>query len=127
MFLFTNTLHYAQSHLLEVIELKNNPFRASFDSLEEFADVISEVLRCPITIEDANHRLLAYSTHDDRTDPARIATIMGRRVPEKVINSLWKEGVIPALLNSREPVRVKTVDDIGLGNRVKTVSSTGPG
>jgi DNA-binding PucR family transcriptional regulator len=98
--------------------MKNDPFRASFDSLEEFADMVSEVLQCPITIEDANHRLLAYSTHDDRTDPARIATIIGRRVPEKVINSLWKEGVIPSLLSSRDPVRVKTVDDIGLGNRV---------
>lgn len=101
-----------------MIELKNDPFRTSFESLEEFADMISEVLRCPITIEDANHRLLAYSTHDDRTDPARIATIIGRRVPEKVINSLWKEGVIPSLLKSRDPIRVKTVDDIGLGNRV---------
>lgn len=95
-----------------------DPFRASFDSLEEFADMVSEVLRCPITIEDANHRLLAYSTHDDRTDSARIATIIGRRVPEKVINSLWREGVIPLLLTSREPIRVKTVDEIGLGNRV---------
>lgn len=98
--------------------IKNNPFRASFDSLEEFADAISEVLRCPITIEDTNHRLLAYSTHGDRTDPARTATIIGRRVPEKVINSLWKEGVIPSLLSSRHPIRVKTMDDIGLGNRV---------
>lgn len=35
-----------------------------------------------------------------------------------MINSLWKEGVIPSLLNSREPIRVKTVDEIGLGNRV---------
>ncbi|MFX3625441.1 MAG: PucR family transcriptional regulator [Ectobacillus sp.] len=76
------------------------------------------MLQCPITIEDANHRLLAYSTHDERTDPARIATIIGRRVPEKVINSLWREGVIPKLLRSNEPVRVKTLDEIGLGNRV---------
>ncbi|MDQ0244935.1 DNA-binding PucR family transcriptional regulator [Bacillus fengqiuensis] len=98
--------------------MKNDPFRANFDSLEEFADVVSEVLHCPITIEDANHRLIAYSTHDERTDPARISTIIGRRVPEKVINNLWKEGVIPALLKSREPVRVKTMDDIGLGDRV---------
>lgn len=98
--------------------MKNDPFRANFDSLEEFADVVSEVLHCPITIEDANHRLIAYSTHDERTDPARISTIIGRRVPEKVINNLWKEGVIPALLKSCEPVRVKTMDDIGLGDRV---------
>ncbi len=96
----------------------NDPFRASFTSLEEIADVVSEALHCPITIEDANHRLLAYSTHDERTDSARISTIISRRVPEKVINSLWKEGVIPSLLNSREPVRVKTMKEIGLGNRV---------
>ena len=67
----------------------------------EFADRISSVLGCPITIEDGNHRLLAYSTHDDTTDQARIMTIIGRRVPEKVINSLWKDGFIPALLKGR--------------------------
>lgn len=72
-----------------------DPFKGTFGSLENLADTISEVLHCPVTIEDANHRLLAYSTHEDSTDPARIATIIGRRVPEKVINSLWRDGVIP--------------------------------
>lgn len=95
-----------------------NPFKISFDHLEEFADLISQVLQCPITIEDSGHRLLAYSTHDERTDPARIATIIGRRVPEKVINQLWKEGTIPALLNQKEPIRVRRLDEIGLGTRV---------
>ncbi|EOO70322.1 hypothetical protein IIC_04764 [Bacillus cereus VD021] len=98
--------------------MKNDSFRVTFDSLDEFADIVSEILQCPITIEDVNHRLLAYSTHDERTDPARIGTIMGRRVPEKVINNLWKEGIIPDLLKNREPIRVKKRDDIGLGNRV---------
>src|SRR4051812_4030829 len=46
---------------------KQTPFSEGFDSLDEIADRISEVLHCPITIEDANHRLLAYSTHDERT------------------------------------------------------------
>ncbi|MBB3908238.1 MULTISPECIES: PucR family transcriptional regulator [Anoxybacillaceae] len=97
---------------------KEDPFKANFDSLEEFADRISDLLQCPITIEDANHRLIAYSAHDDYTDPARTATIISRRVPEKVINSLWKTGVIPALLSSEEPLRVETISDVGLGNRV---------
>ncbi|WP_307406747.1 PucR family transcriptional regulator [Neobacillus ginsengisoli] len=96
----------------------NDPFKSAFDSLDEFADIISQVLQCPITIEDANHRLLAYSTHDERTDPARISTIIGRRVPEKVINQLWKEGTIPALLKTNQPIRVESMDDIGLSNRV---------
>jgi DNA-binding PucR family transcriptional regulator len=97
---------------------QQDPFKTTFDSLEEFADFISQVLNCPITIEDVNHRLLAYSTHDERTDQARISTIIGRRVPEKVINQLWKEGTIPALLQTREPIRVKNMDDIGLKSRV---------
>ncbi|MGH1143434.1 PucR family transcriptional regulator [Bacillus pseudomycoides] len=98
--------------------MKNNSLKVTFDNLEEFADIISEILQCPITVEDVNHRLLAYSTHDERTDSARIATIMGRRVPEKVINNLWKEGIIPTLLKSREPIHVKKIDNIGLGDRV---------
>jgi DNA-binding PucR family transcriptional regulator len=98
--------------------ISNDPFKAAFDSLDEFADVISQVLKCPVTIEDSNHRLLAYSTHDERTDPARISTIIGRRVPEKVINQLWKEGTIPALLKTKEPVRVESMNDIGLSSRV---------
>jgi len=97
---------------------QHDPFKTAIESLDEFADLISQVLKCPITVEDANHRLLAYSTHDERTDPARVSTIIGRRVPEKVINQLWKEGTIPALLKTREPIRVKNMNDIGLNNRV---------
>lgn len=100
------------------MKYQDDPFKGNFDSLEEFADRISDLLQCPITIEDANHRLIAYSAHDDYTDPARTATIISRRVPEKVINSLWKKGVIPALLSSQEPLRIETISEVGLGNRV---------
>ncbi|PLT29120.1 PucR family transcriptional regulator [Peribacillus deserti] len=92
-------------------------FQGLYGDLEDFADRVSTYLGCPITIEDANHRLIAYSMHDDRTDKARISTIIGRRVPEKVINSLWKEGIIPTLLKGRAPVKVPSIDDVGLGNR----------
>ncbi len=95
-----------------------DPFDGTFDSLETLVDAISDVLQCPVTLEDANHRLLAYSSHDPQTDPARIATIIGRRVPEKVINSLWRDGVIQQLISSDEPVRIPAIHDVGLGNRV---------
>jgi len=97
---------------------ETDPFRDFSGDLESFADLVSEILQCPITIEDANHRLISYSTHDDRTDQARITTIIGRRVPEKVINSLWKDGAIPALIKSDEPVRINSISAVGLGNRV---------
>ncbi|MCL7747521.1 PucR family transcriptional regulator [Halalkalibacter alkaliphilus] len=93
-------------------------FYRPFDSLEEFVDAISERFLCPVTIEDANHHLLAYSSHDEGTDAARISTIIGRRVPERVIHRFWKEGVIPTLNQSDEPLVIPEIGEIGLGNRV---------
>lgn len=97
---------------------EKDPFKETFGNLENLVDKISDVLQCPVTIEDSNHRLLAYSSHEDRTDPARVATIIGRRVPERVINSLWRDGIIPKLNKSEDPVRISEISDVGLGNRV---------
>ncbi|RCO07937.1 PucR family transcriptional regulator, partial [Bacilli bacterium] len=99
-------------------KMEKDPFKRAFSDLEELVDKIRDVLECPVTIEDVNHRLLAYSTHDDQTDTARIATIISRKVPEKVINRLWKERVIPQLMQSGEPLRIPEIKEIGLGNRV---------
>lgn len=93
-------------------------FNEVYANLDEFADRVSTLIGFPVTIEDANHQLLAYSTHSQITDEARILTIMGRRVPEKVINSLWKEGIIPALLNSSEPILIPPKQQVGLGKRI---------
>ncbi len=96
-----------------------NPFRRDmYDSLESFVDHVSELLGCPITLEDPHHRVLVYSSHDEETDMVRISTIISRRVPERVINRLWKDGVIPQLLQSKKPIRIKEKKEIGLGNRV---------
>ncbi|GKU83752.1 CdaR family transcriptional regulator [Niallia sp. NCCP-28] len=96
-----------------------NPFRREmYDSLEAFVDHVSDLLGCPITLEDTHHRVLVYSSHDDETDIVRISTIISRRVPEKVINRLWKDGVIPQLLQSKKPIRIQEKKEIGLGNRV---------
>jgi DNA-binding PucR family transcriptional regulator len=100
------------------MHMEEEPFEKSFESLETLAETINEVLGCPVTIEDANHRLIAYSSHDPQMDTARIATIVGRRVPEKVLSGLWRDGVIQRLVESHEPVRVSAINDIGLNNRV---------
>lgn len=44
--------------------------------IDELADVIGELLQNPITIEDADHKLIAYSSHSESTDQARWSTIM---------------------------------------------------
>lgn len=96
----------------------DNPFKKPFSTLQELADSVKEVLDCPATIEDANHRLLAYSSHEDTTDSARIGTIMSQRVPEKVINRLWKERIIPKLMNMDAALRIPEIAEIGLRDRV---------
>lgn len=93
-------------------------FKGSFDSPEGLADHIGEVLNCPITIEDSYHRLISYSKHEENVDDARIATIISRKVPENVINSLWKSGVMSKLFESDAPVIVPAINKVGLGNRI---------
>ncbi|MGG6310920.1 PucR family transcriptional regulator [Paenibacillus macerans] len=93
-------------------------FEPYSDNLEMLAEKINDVLGRPVTIEDANHRLVAYSSHLPETDAARLATIVGRRVPDRVIGSLWRDGVIPRLLESETPVRIAAIGEIGLSERV---------
>ncbi|ULL15393.1 PucR family transcriptional regulator [Paenibacillus sp. H1-7] len=100
------------------MRIEKDPFDRHFDSFISLADAICEALQCPVTIENANHQLIAYSSHSPHTDPARIATIIGRRVPEQVIGALWRNGVIQKLMSSDEPVRIGAVHDVGLGQRI---------
>ncbi|MBT2572184.1 PucR family transcriptional regulator [Planococcus sp. ISL-110] len=95
-----------------------NPFKKTFFDLKDLVDSIHENFLCPVTIEDTNHRLHAYSSHEDDTDSARIGTIISQRVPEKVINRLWKVGVIPKLMKSDSALRIPHIEDIGLRDRV---------
>lgn len=86
--------------------------------IDELADAIGELLENPITIEDVDHKLIAYSSHGESTDQARWSTIMGRRVPERVLTRLWKDGVFQQLWSHDDPVHVPAIEEVGLGNRV---------
>ena len=76
------------------------------DDLFALADAIAAVVDAPVTIEDPHSRVLAYSSRQDVTDPARVSTIVGRRVPEEVLASLRARGVFRRLARSAEPVFV---------------------
>lgn len=88
------------------------------DNLQTLVEKISEVMNTPVTIEDAEHRLLAYSSHDPNSDPARIATIVGRKVPEDVVRALYESGAMQQLLDTWEPVHVEGMSQVGLNNRM---------
>ncbi|WP_078429059.1 PucR family transcriptional regulator [Alkalihalobacterium alkalinitrilicum] len=97
---------------------KKDELKVAFSNLQEVVDKISELLHCPVTLEDETHRLITYSKHDIHTDPARLETIISRQVPFKVTQRLWKQGIIQKLNESSQPIRIKAIQDIGLGNRV---------
>jgi PucR C-terminal helix-turn-helix domain len=76
------------------------------DDLFALADAAAAVVQAPVTIEDAQSRVLAYSSRQDQTDPTRVSTIVGRRVPDEVLASLRAQGVFRRLARSAEPVFV---------------------
>jgi DNA-binding PucR family transcriptional regulator len=97
---------------------KDPSFDRFFDSMESLADTISESLQSQVTIEDSNHHVIGYSSHQFESDPARISTIIGKRVPNHVIIGLRKKGVMQQLENTPHPIRIPAVMEVGLGPRL---------
>lgn len=79
--------------------------------LFRLADAVASVVDAPVTIEDANSRVLAYSARQDRTDPARVSTIMGRRVPDDVLARFRSRGVFRQLSRGGDPIYVAAQRD----------------
>ncbi|TWP49020.1 PucR family transcriptional regulator [Lentzea tibetensis] len=81
------------------------------------ADVIAGVVGGPVTIEDQQSRVLAYSYRQQDVDPVRIQTILGRRVPEEARRALDEFGVFTHLATTDEPIFVPRLTT-QLGNRL---------
>lgn len=86
------------------------------DELFALADACAALVAGPITIEDTQSRVLAYSSTQNVADPARVSTIVGRRVPDEVLANLRGRGVFRRLARSDEPFFVPP--GRGLGARV---------
>ena len=70
------------------------------------ADTAAAIVDAPVTIEDNQSRVLAYSSGQGLTDPARVSTIVGRRVPPEVVAHFRARGVFRRLASSSEPFLV---------------------
>lgn len=97
---------------------KDPLFDRFFDSMESLADAISESLQSQVTIEDSNHHVIGYSSHQFESDSARISTIIGKRVPNAVIIGLRKKGIMQQLESATRPIRIPAVMEVGLGPRL---------
>lgn len=74
------------------------------------ANAVAALLDAPITIEDRNSRVLAFSGRQDEADPSRVETVIGRQVPERYATRLTELGVFRDLYRFQWPVVVKPQD-----------------
>ncbi|PXY27909.1 PucR family transcriptional regulator [Prauserella muralis] len=81
------------------------------------ADTIAAAVGGPVTIEDPLSRVVAYSSLQQDADPARLDTILGRRVPDQVRALFDERGVFSHLAASDEPLYVPSVPELGLRGR----------
>lgn len=95
------------------------------NELFEAADAIAKVLDGPVTIEDTKSRVLAYSLHHEGLDSARVSTIVGRKVPEQIIEYFRSRGVFRKIANSDQPIFVPAGPDGTLPRLVVPVRSGG--
>ncbi|MEZ7128864.1 PucR family transcriptional regulator [Nonomuraea sp. AD125B] len=89
------------------------------------ADSLADVIGGAVTIEDRHSRVLAYSRSQQAGDPARLATILGRRVPERLRERLQRRGVFARLAATDEPVFVAADDEQGLTGRMAVAVRAG--
>ncbi|MFR9730177.1 PucR family transcriptional regulator [Saccharopolyspora sp. MS10] len=68
------------------------------------ADALAASVGGPVTIEDQHAGVLAYSSRQEAADRARLATILGRRVPPEIRAELTTRGVYAHLASSDEPI-----------------------
>lgn len=73
------------------------------------ANAIAAVVDAPVTIEDRQSRLLAYSLRQDEADEARRETILGRQVPERFLKALRDSGVFRRLLEDPDPIYIADI------------------
>jgi DNA-binding PucR family transcriptional regulator len=74
------------------------------------AKALADTLGAPITIEDNQSRLLAYSALQGDVDVARAATILGHRVPHEFRHEVRRLGVARRMLTETEPFFVASAD-----------------
>jgi hypothetical protein len=72
------------------------------------ANLVAGWIDAPITIEDPQSRVLAFSASQEGADAARAATILGHRVPETYRREVRRLGTVKRLLTETDPIYVRT-------------------
>ncbi|MET9341116.1 MULTISPECIES: PucR family transcriptional regulator [unclassified Nonomuraea] len=77
------------------------------DDLFSLANALCALLDAPVTIEDRSARVLAFSGRQEEADSSRIATVLGRQVPEVYQRMLDEQGWFRKLYQSTGPIFIE--------------------
>ncbi len=106
----TRDVEWGQLHALARMVTSTAGTRDETDpllgDLFALANAIAARTGGPVTIEDGQSRVLAYSTGSETIDDFRRDTILGRRVPEEWIRRLQDDGAFRRIWLSDTPVRI---------------------
>lgn len=86
-------------------------YQSGMDDLFAVANAIAALVDAPVTIEDRNSRLLAFSSRQEEVDTWRVQTILRRQVPEDYTRTLEERGVFQEIYRSDRPVWVGPIAD----------------
>lgn len=86
-------------------------YQSGLDDLFAVANAIAALVDAPVTIEDRNSRLLAFSSRQEEVDTWRVQTILRRQVPEDYTRTLEERGVFQEIYRSDRPVWVGPIAD----------------
>ncbi|WP_233416184.1 hypothetical protein [Streptomyces sp. N35] len=96
--------------MLSVDELVGEPAEEPLaGDLFALANAISALLDGPVTVEDRDGRVLAFSSRQDEGDEARIATILDRQVPAEKLRALEERGAFRLLYRNDEPLYLEGI------------------
>jgi hypothetical protein len=98
---------------------------APVGDLFSLANAVAAMVGGPVTIEDPQSRVLAYSSLDEPIDEPRRQTILGRRIPETWMKRLHEAGVFKKIWTTDEVVRFEGFAEEGLHPRLVTAVRAG--
>jgi len=81
------------------------------DDLFMLADAIAAMVGAPVTIEDRQWRVLAYSASYGDADRARTETVLAQRTPGDYVEQLAANGDLSELAHATEPLYFGALDD----------------
>jgi PucR-like helix-turn-helix protein len=100
-------LPWGELHVLALAALELGGDRAPGGGLAGLADATAALAGGPVTIEDLEGHVLAFSQGAQDIDPARAASVLERCTPERWMRELRRSGALDRVIRSGDVVRVE--------------------